>query len=149
MQRRVQRRRTTHQATDFCLLELPAELIIMIARRSLGIDLPTSLHLSGACHWLRDTLAAVRADAEGRRLRWLPDLASGHGVEHNGLTLTGLNNALCTNVTRRGPQTTDPSGVSASAYSATHSFGPHAGTVCCGMPASDDWHLGLEASHQC
>ena len=56
------------------LLGLPEELLHLVADALLHKHLPSALRLNQACTALRGRLAAVRAAAEARRLRWVPEL---------------------------------------------------------------------------
>jgi hypothetical protein len=87
---RSRRARDAAVETPNWLLELPGELTVEIARQLLALDLPTALRLCQSCRQLHERLATVRAEAEARRLRWLPELADGHVVKHDGRSLTGV-----------------------------------------------------------
>ena len=52
------------------------ELLDLVAAATLTLHLPSALRLSQACTALRGRLAAVRAAAEARRLRWVPELTN-------------------------------------------------------------------------
>ena len=56
------------------LLGLPEELLHLVADALLHKHLPSALRLSQACTALRGRLAAVRAAAEARRLRWVAEV---------------------------------------------------------------------------
>ena len=56
------------------LLGLPEELLHLVADALLHKHLPSALRLSQACTALRGRLAAVRAAAEARRLRWVEEV---------------------------------------------------------------------------
>ena len=64
------------------LLGLPEELLHLVADALLHKHLPSALRLSQACTALRGRLAAVRAAAEARRLRWVEELT------HNVLAIS-------------------------------------------------------------
>ena len=91
---RSRRARDAAVETPSWLLELPGELTVEIARQLLALDLPTALRLCQSCRQLHERLVSVRADAEARRLRWLPELAGRHVVKHDGRSLTGVDLGL-------------------------------------------------------
>ena len=71
------------------LLGLPEELLHLVADALLHKHLPSALRLSQACTALRGRLAAVRAAAEARRLRWVAELTN-----TNKLTISDEGRAL-------------------------------------------------------
>ena len=64
------------EAPQTSLLGLPEELLHLVADALLHKHLPSVLRLSQACTALRGRLAAVRAAAEARRLRWVAELTN-------------------------------------------------------------------------
>ena len=63
-----------HQLMAYNASDVPGELLDLVAAATLAQDLPSALRLSQACTALRGRLAAVRAAAEARRLRWVEEL---------------------------------------------------------------------------
>ena len=59
------------------LLSLPDELFGEVSRICLAADLISALRLRQTCQGLRRRLEAVTAEAERRRLQWLPELITG------------------------------------------------------------------------
>lgn len=79
------------------------ELLNRVADASLALHLPSTLRLCQACKALRGQLAAVRAEAETRRLRWVGtldrrpvrrDTYATPSISANGLALTGRARAI-------------------------------------------------------
>ena len=80
------------------LLGLPEELLHLVADALLHKHLPSALRLRQASTALRGRLAAVRAAAEARRLRWVPELTDTdlNAISDEGrrLTMMGYDNIL-------------------------------------------------------
>ena len=72
------------------LLLLPDELLVAAASVLLASDLPSVLRLRQACKTLRSKLEPVRAEAEARQLRWMPDATVGHSISNKYRTLTSV-----------------------------------------------------------
>ena len=72
------------------LLGLPEELLHLVADALLHKHLPSVLRLSQASTALRGRLAAVRAAAEARRLRWVAEMTNTNkiGISDEGRALT-------------------------------------------------------------
>ena len=80
------------------------ELLDLVAAAMLALDLPSVLRLSQACTALRGQLAAARAAAEARRLRWVEELTvmNAYNVSNEGRTLT-MKNVMATMALAVGP----------------------------------------------
>ena len=80
-------RRARTAAAPSLLLELPDELLSHVATLLLDdIDLPSALRLIQACKALRSRLAQIQHAAGLRRMRWLPELTTGNGIEDDDRT---------------------------------------------------------------
>ena len=81
------------------------ELLDLVAAAMLALDLPSMLRLTQACTALRGRLAAVRAAAEARRLRWVEALTdmNAYVVSNEGRTLTWKDHVMATMPAAVGP----------------------------------------------
>ena len=75
-----------------CLLALPDELLILVARCALDAHLPSSLSLYQASANLRSRLVVIAELAGERRLQWLPAASGKVVVSNEGCTVMPLSN---------------------------------------------------------
>ena len=82
------------EAPQNSLLGLPEELLHLVADALLHKHLPSALRLRQASTALRGRLAAVRAAAEARRLRWVPEVTNTNdlAISDEGRVLTRVGN---------------------------------------------------------
>ena len=69
------------------LLSLDEDMLLMVARHVLMMDLPAALQLSATCKILNSKLGVICKEAGARRLRWVDKDLARHTVSSDGLTL--------------------------------------------------------------
>ena len=77
------------------LLALPDELLLLAARQLLKADLPSALRLCETSAAVRAKLPEIKAEAEARRLKWLPEMTVKHSISNEGRTCSHSRAGCC------------------------------------------------------